>query len=254
MILNGNPPKRASLTAALLQKNTGAVMRTLKITIMYFMLMFILTMCRGVGLSYAKSGGDIDAFEYPVKIPEPIPVIESVDCFEYAESVTGFSADALRGIAATESHFKVTAVGDGGMSLGMFQLHSRWHEARVEKWGEFDPTDPFESAVIAGRIMQENLIAFNGDLRMAIAAYRQGVRGVRENGSIQWYIDAVLNWKNDSEKMLSFLIFYGITDMGALQDGYKGARTQNTYKFNDSFAAQVSRRGSGGIPQEQWKD
>jgi hypothetical protein len=217
---------------------------------MYFILTSILIMCRGVGLSYDESDND---FNLP-ELPESTQFIKPVDCFEYAESVTGFSAEVLRGIAATESRFKVKAVGDGGMSFGMFQLHSRWHESRVEKWDDFDPTDSFESAVIAGRIMQENLVALNGDLRKAIAAYRQGVSGVLKRGVIQWYVDDVLNWRNDPEKMLSFFIFCGITNAEVLQDEYKSAGTQNTYKFNDSLAVQVSRRGSGGIPQEQWEN
>jgi hypothetical protein len=223
-------------------------MRALKIIMMYFSLTLIFIMCRGIGSSYDKSDSDLDAFESPVEIPEPIPFIEPMDCFDYAESVTGFSAEILRGIAATESHFRVKAVGDGGMSLGMFQLHSRWYESRVEKWGDFDPTDPFESAVVAGRIMQENLNALNGDLTMAIAAYRQGVSGVLKQGVIQWYVDEVLNWQKDPEKMSSFFIFCGITDNEVLQDGYKGTGTPETYKFNDSLAVQVSWRGSGSIP------
>jgi hypothetical protein len=187
-------------------------------------------------------------FEPQVEISEITPFIEPVTCFEYAESVTGFSAEVLRGIAAAESHFRVKAVGDEGMSLGMFQLHSRWHESRVEKWGEFDPIDPFESAVIAGRIMQENLVAFNRDLRLAIAAYRQGIWGVKKNGIIGRYVEETLSWRNDPEKVLSLFIFCGITDTEGLQDEYKHSRTQDTYKFDNSFAVQVSWRGSGGIP------
>lgn len=225
-------------------------MRTLNIIAMYFSLSLIFIMCRGVGSTCDKLNNDPDTFESPMEIsePTPAPFVEPVDCFEYAELITGFSAEVLRGIAATESHFRVEAVGDGGMSLGMFQLHSRWHKSRVEKWGEFDPIDPFESAVIAGRIMRENLTAFNGDLRMAISAYKQGIRGVKENGVTDWYIEAILNWRDNYEKRLSLSIFYGITDTEVLQDEYKSAGTQDTYKLNDSFAVPVSWRGSGGIP------
>jgi soluble lytic murein transglycosylase-like protein len=184
-------------------------MRTFKIIMMYFVLLSILIMCRGVGLPHDESNSDLNAFEVPLEAPEstPIPFIKPLDCFEYAESVTGFSAEILRGIAATESRFKAKAVGDDGMSFGMFQLHSRWYESRAEKWGEFDLTDPFESAVIAGRIMQENLIALNGDLRMAIAAYRQGVSGVLKRGVTQWYVDDVLNWRGNSQKVVSYIQF-----------------------------------------------
>jgi hypothetical protein len=218
---------------------------------MYLILSFIFMMYPGAGLSCDKSENDFNISEVPGETPEMIPVIveiEPLDCFEYAESVTGFSAEVLRGIAATESHFRTQAVGDSGMSLGMFQLHSRWHESRVEKWGDFDPTDPYESAVIAGRIMEENLSAFDGDLRMAIAAYKQGVTGVNRNGVIDEYVEGVLNWQENPDKMLSFFLFCGITDTEVLQDEYKGTGAQNTYKLNDSLAVQVSWRGSGGIP------
>jgi hypothetical protein len=223
-------------------------MKNLKVALMFFVLVIVLTACRNAGLSFDKLGSDFDTFEYFVETYEPNFFIEPADCFEYAELITGFSAEILRGIAATESRFKAEAVGDDGMSFGMFQLHSRWHESRVEKWGEFDPIDPCESAAIAGRIMRENLIVFNGDLRRAVAAYRQGVSGVSKWGVDGWYVDEVLNWRNDPEKRLSFFVFCGITNNEALQDGYKGTGTQNTYKFNDSLAVQVSRRGSSGFP------
>jgi hypothetical protein len=198
----------------------------------------------------AQSESAANKIETHVYFPETGASGVFADCFEYAESVTGFSAEILRGIAATESHFRSGVVGDGGMSYGMFQLHSRWHESRVEKWGEFDPVDPFESAVIAARIMRENLAAFDGNLRLAIAAYKQGIAGVRKNGTIQWYIESVLGWREDPEKLASFFIFCGITNVEGLQDGYKGTGTQNTYKLGDSPAVQVSWRGSSGFSQE----
>jgi hypothetical protein len=228
----------------------GGNMKTLKIFMMYLILASVLVMCQGIGLSYVDSDHDPSSIEFEpsVEISKIVPFITPIDCFEYAELVTGFSAEILRGIAATESRFKVKAVGDKGMSLGMFQLHSRWHESRVEKWGEFDPIDSFESAVIAGYIMQENLTALNGDLGLAIAAYRQGVWGVKKNGIVGGYVEEILNWRNDPEKILSLFIFCGITSTEGLQDGYKGSGTQDTYKFDNSLAVQISWRGSGDIP------
>jgi hypothetical protein len=93
-------------------------------------------------------------------------------------------------------------------------------------------------------------LAFDGDLRLAISAYKQGIAGVKEQGAIQWYVDDVLNWRNDPEKMLSLFLFCGITDIGALYDEYKGTGTQNTYKLDDFLAIQISWRRSGGISQE----
>jgi hypothetical protein len=221
-------------------------MRILKIIIVYLVLAFVLIACGDTeATDIVKDSSGLE--NYFIRIPELIAVEEPRDCFEYAELVTGFSAEVLRGIAATESDFRTDAVGDGGMSFGMFQLHSRWHESRVEKWGEFDPADPFESAVIAGRIMRENLRAFDGDLRSAIAAYRQGVRGVQERGITSWYVDDVLNWRNNYEKVESLLLFCGITNIEAQQNGGSDSRTQDSYKFDDSIAVQISWRGSGGV-------
>jgi hypothetical protein len=215
--------------------------------LMVFVLALLLILFQKFGFSCSKPDGGTVAGVHPVEVSEFDLSVPPTDCFEYAESVTGFSAEALRGLAAIESDFRTDAIGDDGMSLGMFQLHSRWYEVRVEKWGEFDPSDPFESAVVAGLIMRENLAAFDGDLRMAVAAYRQGIQGVKDAGVVGRYADLVLNWRCIPEKMQSFSIFCGITYTEALQNGYKGTGTQATYTINDSFAAQISRRRSGGI-------
>jgi hypothetical protein len=227
-------------------------MKTLSVIKLYFGLVFVLLICKWSGLIYANNENKVHQTEFTDFARDSETVVKPSDCFEYAESVTGFSAEILRGIAATESHFRTRAIGDEGVSLGMFQLHSAWRNSRIEKWGEYDSVDPFESAVVAARVMRENLDAFGGDLRLAVAAYKQGVTGVRNNGPIQWYVDSVLNWRNDSEKVLSFFLFCGITESKESEDGYTGSGTQNTRKLNDPAAVQVSRRGSGGFPQERW--
>jgi hypothetical protein len=137
----------------------------------------------------------------------------AVDIFDNAENITGCSAEVLRGIACVESRFSANAVGDNGQSRGMFQLHSRWDASRIEKYGEFNPFAPAESAVIAGYIIQDNLRAFHGDLRLAVAAYRQGISGVKRNGAIAGYADEVLLWRNDPEKVMSLFTFLGITEI-----------------------------------------
>jgi hypothetical protein len=193
-----------------------------KKAVFYLALAIVLFICKGTGL-YKNPENEIHHIESDNPVYEPNTGSEPLDCFEYAEKTTGFSAEILRGIAATESRFRATAVGDKGMSLGMFQLHSAWYDSRAAKWGEYDPLDPFESAVIAGHIMRENLDAFSGDMNLAIAAYKQGVTGVRKNGPIQWYVTAVLNWRKDSEKVLSLFLFCGITESEESEDGDTGS-------------------------------
>jgi hypothetical protein len=170
------------------------------------------------------------------------------DIFIEAERITGCPAEVLRGIAGAESDFTITAVGDKGLSHGMFQLHSRWHESRVEKYGKFDPFNPADAAIIAGYIIQENLRLFNGDLRRAIAAYRQGVAGVNKNGIIDWYVDEVLSWRKDQKKVLAFFVFQGITESGRTENGHIDFESQIAYKPDDTTAMQISRRGSSGFP------
>jgi hypothetical protein len=169
------------------------------------------------------------------------------DVFAEAEKITGCPAEILRGIAGTESHFTITAVGDNGQSHGMFQLHNRWHTYRVAKYGNFDPFDPAEAAIIAGFVIQENLRSFDGNLRLAIAAYKQGVTGVRRNGVIEEYVDEVIFWRKDDKKMIAFFIFQGIIELGVMEDGHNDFRTQFEYQPEDTFTPQVSRRGCSGI-------
>jgi hypothetical protein len=169
------------------------------------------------------------------------------DIFIEAEKVTGCSAEILRGIAGAESHFTVTAVGDKGQSHGMFQLHSRWHDSRVEKYGDFDPFDPADAAIIAGYIIQENLRLFGGDLRKAIAAYRQGVTGVNQNGITSWYVDDVLFWQKDQKKVLAFFVFRGITELGRMENECIDFGTQIAYQPDDTTAVQISWRGSSSF-------
>jgi hypothetical protein len=174
--------------------------------------------------------------------------IHKLDIFAEAERITGCPAEILRGIAGTESHFRTSAVGDNGQSCGMFQLHSRWHDSRVEKYGKFDPFDPADAAIMAGHIVQENLRSFDGDLYLAIAAYQQGVFSVRSRGVLSNYSDRVIFWREDSEKMLSFLTFQGITELGRMENELFSYRSQAAYKSGNSVAVSISRWRIGSFP------
>jgi len=180
-----------------------------------------------------------------------VPLLEAespIDIFVQAEKVTGCSAEILRGIAGTESDFVATAIGDGGKSQGMFQLHSHWHDYRIAKYGEFDPFNPADAAIIAGYIIQENIQSFDGDIRLAIAAYRQGVAGVMQNGATDWYIDSVLLWRKNPNKMFAFFIFQGITKVGEIEDEHFGIGTQLAYQFDNTPSTEISWWGCSGIP------
>jgi len=118
----------------------------------------------------------------------PPPKVLTV--YEKAELVTGAPAKLLQAIAITESDEQDTAIGDGGKSRGRMQLNERFRAERVKKYGNYDPNDPEQSVRVAGFIYMENLRILKSQ-DAAIAAYRQGIRGIRKYGSTSWYVNHV---------------------------------------------------------------
>jgi len=138
-----------------------------------------------------------------VEIKSTLPKYKPIDIYTIAEEITGCPAFILYGIASAESDFMASAIGDGGKSLGMFQINETFRDLRVQKYGEYNPFNPIDSAIIAGFIMAENMAVF-GDYHQAICAYRQGIGGVQRNGAITWYSEKVLKEGNKyiSEEVL----------------------------------------------------
>ena len=126
-----------------------------------------------------------------VEIKSTLPKYEPIDIYTIAEEITGCPSFILYGIASAESDFTATAIGDGGKSLGMFQINETFRDIRVRKYGEYNPFNPLEAAIIAGFIMAENLAVYP-DYHQAICAYRQGITGVQKNGAMTWYSEKVL--------------------------------------------------------------
>ena len=56
---------------------------------------------------------------------------------------------AVMAIATVESGFDPQMVGDGGDSIGMMQINTRWHTGRMEALGVTDLTDPEQCAAVA---------------------------------------------------------------------------------------------------------
>ena len=56
---------------------------------------------------------------------------------------------AVMAIATVESGFDPQMVGDGGDSIGMMQINTRWHTGRMEALGVTDLMDPVQCAAVA---------------------------------------------------------------------------------------------------------
>ena len=62
---------------------------------------------------------------------------------------------AVMAIAYKESRFQPDTIGDGGRSVGMMQINTRWHKDRMEALGITDLTDPVQSALVAIDYLRE---------------------------------------------------------------------------------------------------
>ena len=67
---------------------------------------------------------------------------------------------AVMAIATVESGFDPQMVGDGGDSIGMMQINTRWHTGRMEALDVTDLTDPVQCAAVA----IDYLIELEGEL------------------------------------------------------------------------------------------
>ena len=56
---------------------------------------------------------------------------------------------AVMAIAAVESDFTTDLIGDGGDSIGMMQINTRWHTGRMAALGVTDLTDPVQCVAVA---------------------------------------------------------------------------------------------------------
>ena len=119
-------------------------------------------------------------------VPDP-----QLELYQRCVEGTIVPALILRAVARAESDELDHAVGDGGLSLGRFQLYEVYHSLRAAAWGEYDPHDPEQSGRIAARYLDDCYAEF-GCWLLAIAAYRQGIAGVRRNGPTMWYVERVM--------------------------------------------------------------
>lgn len=122
--------------------------------------------------------------------PRPERPRERLTVYESACLGTVTPPELLRAIAIVESSERDDAVGPDGLDLGRYQLREVYHAERAAKWGEYSPWDAREGGAIAARVLEEGFCRL-GSWDAAIAAYRQGVRGVRENGAAEWYVERV---------------------------------------------------------------
>lgn len=108
--------------------------------------------------------------------------------YQLAAEKTGAPERIVRGFHFAESSYGQNVNHPDPADVGEFALHEtpEIHAERAAKWGEYNPNDALDSAILAGYIYMENLERLGSEY-LAVCSYRQGVRGVREKGPGMWY-------------------------------------------------------------------
>lgn len=84
-------------------------------------------------------------------------------------------------IAWKESLYQTDTIGDGGNSIGMMQINTRWNTDRMERLGVTDLTDPVQSAMVAVDLLRELAGTFDSGISdtPTLMAYNMGPTGAR---------------------------------------------------------------------------
>lgn len=118
--------------------------------------------------------------------------------FKAAAKKYGVSESLLKAIAKAESNFNAKDVSSAG-AIGVMQLMP----ATAKGLGVKNPYDPKENIMGGAKCIAQKLKEFNGNVRMALAAYNAGSGAVKRYGGIpsycKSYISKVLSYKEAYE-------------------------------------------------------
>lgn len=118
--------------------------------------------------------------------------------FKEASSKYDVSESLLKAIAKAESDFNPNCISSAG-AMGVMQLMPE----TAKGLGVDDPYDPEQNILGGAKCISQKLKEFNGDVKLALAAYNAGSGAVRRNGGIpsycNTYVNRVLSYKEAFE-------------------------------------------------------
>ena len=118
--------------------------------------------------------------------------------FKKAAKKYNVSESLLKGIAKAESNFNAKDVSSSG-AMGVMQLMPE----TAKGLGVSNPYDPEENIMGGAKCIAQKIKEFNGDIRLALAAYDAGSGAVKRNGGIpsycKSYVSKVLSYKKAFE-------------------------------------------------------
>ena len=121
--------------------------------------------------------------------------------FQAAAQRYDLPLDLLTAVARAESNFRQDAVSHAG-AMGVMQLMP----GTARHLGVTDPFDPHQNIMGGARYLREQLDRFDGDVRLALAAYNAGWPTVKRHGGIppfaetQNYVALIMGWLEQNDE------------------------------------------------------
>ena len=111
-----------------------------------------------------------DNYTYGVPLASELQLFIANTCEDY--DVDPALVIAMIGV---ESSYNSGAVGDGGNSVGLMQVQSKWHAERMARLGVTDLTNPYQNVIVGVDYIAEKL-AIGSGVEWALMAYNGGNR------------------------------------------------------------------------------
>ena len=118
--------------------------------------------------------------------------------FKKAAKKYGVSESLLKAVARAESNFNPNDVSSAG-AIGVMQLMP----STAKELGVTNPYDAEQNIMCGAKLIAAHLKKFNGDVRLALAAYNAGSGAVKKYGGVpsfcKTYVNRVLSYKKAYE-------------------------------------------------------
>jgi len=155
--------------------------------------------------------------------------------FDAAGQKYNISPDLLKAVAKVESNFRADATSPVG-AMGIMQLMP----GTAKYLGVTDAYDAEQSIFGGAKYLKEQLDRFDGDVKLALAAYNAGWPAVKKHGGIppfretQAYVPKVLGHMGSGEITPNMLTYNGFDMGGKINETPED--NNSTFNFNEALA------------------